>query len=197
MTTTEKVLAGIVIGGLLYLVTRGVAQANAPEQIAQRVMLYTTDMFAIGAEQGVDPALIASVITVESGGDPNAVGAAGEIGLMQPLPATAKWIANIDPQWLRDTMMNISVGTAYIKYCTNIFDGNVAAGLAAYNYGPGRVKIVSGQIVVPDSVSAYVARVLSFVEFYRGKFRERVGFFYDNTFGSGKLVFGGLPCVVC
>ena len=42
---------------------------------------------------GVDPRLMRCVMLAESGGDANAVGAAGEIGLMQLMPATAALIA--------------------------------------------------------------------------------------------------------
>ena len=45
------------------------------------------------AVHGVDPALLACIVEAESGGDPNAVGAAGEVGLAQLMPSTAAFIA--------------------------------------------------------------------------------------------------------
>lgn len=45
------------------------------------------------AVHGIDPALMACIVEAESGGDANAVGAAGEVGLTQLLPETAALIA--------------------------------------------------------------------------------------------------------
>ena len=47
----------------------------------------------VAAVHGVDPALLACIVEAESGGDANAVGAAGEIGLLQLLPETGALIA--------------------------------------------------------------------------------------------------------
>ena len=45
------------------------------------------------AAHGIDPALLACIVEAESGGNANAVGAAGEIGLAQLLPETGALIA--------------------------------------------------------------------------------------------------------
>ena len=189
MTTGEKALVAVMVGGGLYLIIRqakGQApQREIPRRVADRVMEYSGHLFKYGAEQGVDPALIAALITVESAANPNAYGAAGEIGLMQVLPSTAKWINRVEPESLYDPAVNIQTGTAYLRYCIDRKGGNVTAGICGYNYGPDRVSVVGGLIQAPESVKAYARNVLSFVEPYRRLLRERLGFFYENIFESG------------
>lgn len=181
MTSKEKLIVGVFAASVLYLVfakrAPGTEETTAD---ADRVMSYTGLMLRIGAEEGIDPALIASVMSVESGGRPGARGGAGEIGLMQVLPSTAEWWAGVSAKQLLDPATNISVGTSYLKYCINRKDGNVPAGVAAYNYGPDRVQIKGSLVIVPDSVQAYMTNVLDLLEFYREKFMEIAGGWYQT-----------------
>jgi len=65
------------------------------------------------AAHGVDPALLACIVEAESGGDPNAVGAAGEIGLMQILPETGALLAEhagMNEYDLRNPAQNLWLG---------------------------------------------------------------------------------------
>ena len=65
------------------------------------------------AVHGVDPALLACIVEAESGGDPNAVGAAGEIGLMQILPETGALMAEhagMNEYDLRNPAQNLWLG---------------------------------------------------------------------------------------
>ena len=201
MTTGEKALIAITVAGVLYLIVKRAAaqvpQRAVPERIANRVMDYSALLLRYGAEQGVDPALIAAVISVESAGDPNAFGSAGEVGLMQVLPSTAKWIMRVESAQLYDPATNIQTGTAYLRYCIDRKGGNVTAGICGYNYGPDRVGIVGGVIQAPESVKAYARNVMSFVEAYRAFLRARLGSFYENIFGSGEFILTGLPCWGC
>jgi len=47
----------------------------------------------VSAVHGVDPALLACIVEAESGGDANALGAAGEVGLLQIMPETGALLA--------------------------------------------------------------------------------------------------------
>ncbi len=93
---------------------------------------------------GFDPALVLAVIQVESGGYNLAVSHVGAMGLMQLLPATAEELANrLDLDWrgpdsLFDPVLNVKLGTAYIKHLSDRY-GDVTTALAAYNWGPGRI----------------------------------------------------------
>ena len=189
---TTKLIIALVAGGAGYLLlTRQSAIADQVQPapvIADRVLLYAGDMLRYGAEQGVDPALIASVMTVESGGKAAAHGAVGEVGLMQILPSTGMWIGNVSQGELTIPSVNIRVGTAYIRYCVDRKGGNVAAGIAGYNYGPDRVRIEGNKIIAPASVLQYMIRVMSYVDAYRRLLSERLGHFYSNAFPTRALI---------
>jgi soluble lytic murein transglycosylase-like protein len=194
LTSLEKVLLATFSFSALYFLwsQKGIKPVKAHGEKADRVMGYAGDLLRYGVEQGVDPALTAAVIDVESGGNPNAEGSAGEIGLMQILPATGAWINRVTREQLFDPAINIQTGTGYLRYSIDQNGGNVSAGIAGYNYGPGRVDIVSGRLIVPPSVQAYVVKVLSLVDDYRDRLANLLGAFYLNVFDDGKFILNGL-----
>jgi soluble lytic murein transglycosylase-like protein len=110
---------------------------------------------------GVDPGIALAVAQVESGGNQNARGAAGEVGIFQVLPTTAPG-AN-----LADTNTNIQVGVGYLAQLYSMF-GTWPDALAAYNWGPGNVQQSNayGQGNYPDSVQEYVNNVLGAAQSY-------------------------------
>jgi soluble lytic murein transglycosylase-like protein len=201
MTRTEKILIGAVATGVVYYIfTRSSAAAPGSPTVkvsqadAERVMSYAGLIMMYGLEQGVYPALVASVMTVESRGKADAVGSSGEIGLMQIMPSTAKWIANVGIESLALPATNIQTGTAYLRYCIDRKGGNGPAGVAAYNYGPDRVVVTDGMLNVPDSVKRYVQNVLSLIESYQDAFRLVTG----GTYTPPKtFTLGSSPCAVC
>jgi soluble lytic murein transglycosylase-like protein len=112
---------------------------------------------------GLDPALVLAVIQVESGGYYMAVSNVGAMGLMQLLPTTAEELAGklkLDwrgPDSLFDPVLNVQLGTAYIKQLADRY-GDVSTALAAYNWGPTRIdrRIRKGSGVP----SVYIKRVM-------------------------------------
>ncbi len=71
---------------------------------------------------------------------------AGAAGLMQLMPATAKWVAHRmgmqDYSWARvtDAGVNAALGTYYLRHVLDHLDGNPVLAAAAYNAGPGRAR---------------------------------------------------------
>lgn len=94
----------------------------------------------------VDPNLIYSVIKQESKFNESAVSHSGAKGLMQLMDATAQDMAeninSIDKDNLDiyDPHTNIFLGTKYISYLINHFDGNYYLAIVAYNAGMGNTK---------------------------------------------------------
>jgi hypothetical protein len=108
----------------------------APEDLAPLIQ-------KASAQTGIPVPVLTAQIKQESGFNPNAVGKAGEIGLMQIMPSTAKQpgfgMQGIDPAALRDPETNIMFGANYLKARGGKVDyndqSNVAKALAAYNGG--------------------------------------------------------------
>ncbi|MFY9528555.1 MAG: lytic transglycosylase domain-containing protein [Candidatus Acidiferrales bacterium] len=110
---------------------------------------------AAAQEQGVDEALISSVIATESNFNPKAVSRRQAVGLMQLRPETA---TRYSVSNAFDPTQNISAGTRYLKDLLQQYHGNLALALAAYNAGPHRVERYHGVPPYPETRS-YVRRV--------------------------------------
>jgi soluble lytic murein transglycosylase-like protein len=93
----------------------------------------------------LEPDLVMAVIEVESAGYHLAQSHVGALGLMQLLPSTGEELAGklgiewMGPDTLFDPIINIRLGTAYLRQLADRYDGNVEIALAAYNWGPGRI----------------------------------------------------------
>lgn len=93
----------------------------------------------------IDPAWIYSVMRRESAFSPDIRSSAGAIGLMQILPNTARYVGRqigfSSQQYrnLTDAQSNIELGSAYLKYLLERYNGNLVMATAAYNAGPRRV----------------------------------------------------------
>lgn len=89
--------------------------------------------------------LVLAVIREESNFRPDVESVAGAIGLMQLMPATAKYIGKtirltVSVDQLVDPELNVRLGAAYLKRLLKRYDGNMYYALAAYNGGPTNVK---------------------------------------------------------
>jgi soluble lytic murein transglycosylase len=97
-------------------------------------------------EINLDPAYVYGLIRQESRFIMDARSSVGASGLMQVMPATARWTArkiglpNFSVDQLNDRETNIAIGTGYLKLVLDDFDGSMALAAAAYNAGPGRPR---------------------------------------------------------
>lgn len=85
-------------------------------------------------KHGVDPALVAAIVETESRFDPSAVGDEGmSYGLMQLHLQGAG--AGHTPEELLDMATNLDLGTAYLRYNLDRFQGDLRMAVSAYNQG--------------------------------------------------------------
>lgn len=116
---------------------------------------------AIAHRYRINPRLLASMMRVESAGDPGAVSHKGALGLMQVMPATARSMGVRDPKaMLTNPVLAISTGAAYLKRMQAQFGNNVPLVVAAYNAGPGAVLKYKRQIPRYRETQGYVRNVM-------------------------------------
>lgn len=109
--------------------------------------LQYTDIVAKEATaNGLDPALVYSVIKAESNFDPDARSHAGAVGLMQMTPDTFEWVqtklksdAEYTEQDLYTPEVNIRYGCKLLAMLLEKYDRKATA-LSAYNAGVGTVN---------------------------------------------------------
>ena len=94
----------------------------------------------------LDPAYVYGLIRQESRFIMDAKSVVGAAGLMQVMPATAKWTAkkigmtNFQAHQITDQEINVAIGTGYLKLVLDDFDGSLPLAAAAYNAGPSRSR---------------------------------------------------------
>lgn len=128
-------------------------------------------------EIGLDPAYVYGLIRQESRFVTDARSHVGASGLMQVMPATARWTArkiglsDFKPNQITERDTNILIGTAYLKFALDDFEGSLPMAAAAYNAGPNRPRAwrngpaLPGEIWVEnipfEETRDYVKRVLA------------------------------------
>ncbi|MGA9626566.1 MAG: lytic transglycosylase domain-containing protein [Bryobacteraceae bacterium] len=132
MVTPKPVAAPRVVAALVAprVVSPAPAASGMDEAIEQ-----------IAAQVSLQPQVIHSVIKVESNYNPLAISPKGAQGLMQLIPATARrfGVSNVF-----NPAENIQGGSKYLKYLLDLYGGNYALALAAYNAGEAAVARYGG-----------------------------------------------------
>jgi soluble lytic murein transglycosylase len=136
----------------------------------------------------LDAAWVYGLIRQESRFITDAKSVVGASGLMQLMPATAKWVAkkigmtDFSPQRVNEFDINTKLGTNYLNLVLNDFNGSQVLASAGYNAGPSRSirwratlsQPVEGAIfaeTIPFSETRdYVKSVLSNATYYAAIF---------------------------
>ena len=135
---------------------------------------------------GLDAAYVYGLIRQESRFVMDARSGVGASGLMQVMPATARWTARkiglngFTPGQINELDTNILIGTSYLKLALDDFQGSLPLAAAAYNAGPGRPRawrngpLLDGAIwaenIPFNETRDYVKKVLSNTVDYAGLF---------------------------
>ncbi|MGC9387316.1 MAG: transglycosylase SLT domain-containing protein, partial [Hydrogenovibrio sp.] len=138
----------------------------------------------------LDPAWVYGVIRRESAFSPDISSPVGAIGLMQVMPKTARYIGRKiglnKRQYTRLTIpeSNIELGSAYLGYLSEKYNGNRVLATAAYNAGPSRVdkwipdrtQIAADQWIdtIPFSETrAYVKAVMEYTTIFKSMLNKK------------------------
>ena len=94
-------------------------------------------------KRNLNPLLVIGLMRQESGFQADIKSPVGALGLMQIMPATAKWInakVNLPQFSLTKPEDNINLGTWYLNYTHQQYKNDSMLAVASYNAGPGNVS---------------------------------------------------------
>jgi len=140
-------------------------------------------------DQALDDAWVYGLMRQESRFIPGAKSSVGASGLMQLMPATAKWVAkkiglrNYDHGRVNDTETNVLLGTSYMRLVMENLDNHPVLTSAAYNAGPGRARkwradrplegAIYAETIPFNETRDYVKKVMSNSVYYSMQFTGR------------------------
>lgn len=109
-------------------------------------MPHKAEVLGNSQRYGADPAYVYGLIRQESRFVTVARSGVGASGLMQIMPATARWTAkkigmtDFSPDQVYDSHTNVVLGVNYLNLALEGFQNSKPLAAAAYNAGPGRPK---------------------------------------------------------
>ena len=138
----------------------------------------------------LDEAWVYGLIRQESRFVSIARSGAGAAGLMQVMPATAKWIArrmglsDYHPGLIHRVETNIRLGTYYLRHVLDAMDGQPLMATAAYNAGPSRPKhwaddkpmegAIYAETIPLTETRDYVQKVMANAYFYTNRLGQKL-----------------------
>lgn len=133
----------------------------------------------------IDEAWVYGLIRQESRFLNVARSSVGASGLMQLMPATAKWVAGkigMPSYQVNDINDNIRLGTWYLRHVLDTLHSQPVLATAAYNAGPGRARgwqanrplegAIYTETIPFNETRDYVQKVLANAVYYAGAFRQ-------------------------
>lgn len=168
-----------------------ISVANLAVEAGMPLMVHGYPVIALPSGGTTEHSLLYAIIRQESAFEPDALSQAGALGLMQLMPATAKFIAKKEqmpfsvPRLTTDGDYNVLLGRAYLEHLLDDFGGSYVLAIAAYNAGPGRVRewlneygdprgghvdMVEWIEILPfTETRRYVQHILNNLQIYRGR----------------------------
>jgi soluble lytic murein transglycosylase len=132
------------------VIDRAINTADRTQMEHDYVQRYPTPFLAKieprAREVNLDPAWVYGLMRQESRFIMDAKSSVGAKGLMQLMPATAKWVAktigmnDFHPAKVTQMDTNVTLGTNYMRMVLNSLDDHPVLASAAYNAGPGRAR---------------------------------------------------------
>ena len=144
---------------------------------------------------GVEPALVWSVMRQESAFSDVALSHANAMGLMQVIPSTWTWLAELQREPPGDPFepaANVRYGTFYLRWLLDYFDNDIELTVTSYNRGQGYIRrLFEGDLVRGDKdelyrfidaleTREYLQRVMVNLETYRALYGSELGSLADT-----------------
>jgi len=143
---------------------------------------------ARSSQMNLDEAWVYGLIRQESRFIVDARSRVGAAGLMQLMPATAKWVAGkMGMRRIADVTevdTNVTLGTYYLRHVLDNLDGQPVLASAAYNAGPGRARAWRPDVAIEGAIYAesipfnetrdYVKKVMSNASYYGHAFSQQL-----------------------
>jgi hypothetical protein len=127
------------------------------QQSFERRKAYRKLAEAEALRRGVPFPLVDAVMKVESGYDPGALGAAGEIGLMQVMPETARLLGfHGTAVKLQEPAVNITLGTTYLARAWSLAKKDVCTAVMKYRAGHGESRFSQLSVSYCERVRAHL-----------------------------------------
>ncbi|HEV8314269.1 MAG TPA: transglycosylase SLT domain-containing protein, partial [Burkholderiaceae bacterium] len=181
----KDLLAAAEVARLAGIPDRAINTADRTVQLhdyTQRYPLPHREALSAAARQwDLDEALLYSIIRQESRFMPNARSRVGATGLMQLMPATARWVARqiqlqpFNVAMLTQPDVNVQMGSYYFRRVLTDL-GHPVLATAAYNAGPGRARrwrderalegVIYAETIPFNETRDYVKKVLSNATYY-------------------------------
>jgi soluble lytic murein transglycosylase len=145
-------------------------------------LAYPESTLVHAASFDLEPALVWAVMRQESAFSPVAVSTSNAQGLMQVIPSTWDWLAELQRERPGDPFdpdTNVRYGSYYLRWLLNYFGGDVELAIASYNRGQGYIRrLFEGELVASDKddlfrhidaleTREYLQRVTLHLETYR------------------------------
>lgn len=180
-------LLGIVLAAMLVLGVFGLGawllwERRSDLTVTTYPVEYEDLIRRYAADNGIEPAYVASVILAESSYRADAVSSVNAQGLMQILPDTGAWLSGkFDEEYVEgclfDPETNIRYGCWYLGWLMDRYGGDMSCASSAYHQGQGTVdgwlenpeysadgKTLS--TIPSDATRTYVNRILKYYEKY-------------------------------
>ena len=158
---------------------------------------YRDVMKSYVSRQQLDEAFVYGLIRQESRFIADVKSSAGAVGLMQLMPATARWVAQ--KVGLKDYRggtqtanvdTNLNLGTWYLKHVLDTLDSHPVLASAAYNAGPGRARAwradqpmdaaIYAESIPFNETRDYVKKVMSNASYYSQQFGQTLMLLKDR-----------------
>ena len=172
---------------------------------------YREVLHAYIREHGLEEAWVYGLMRQESRFAAIAKSDAGAAGLMQIMPATARWIAkklglrSYRQSLIHEINTNLRLGTYYLKTVLSWFDNSPVLASAAYNAGPARARLWRGdrplegaiyaETIPFDETRDYVKKVMSNTMYYATQFdapqrplKQRLGIVAGKTAENQQVI---------